>query len=388
MSRILISLEIPVLVPWNARSAVANVVSSFCEVLHADGHEVYINQYPFTYVMELRRKGVVGDRTKKASKVIRFFPKRFREFVKDIQLFYQLRKQYAAVKTVPRPDMVIAWVSYGSTIGADLSDHWNVPLYSIYDNPLNEEYTIAFGFRSLFYRYIEWCEKRMLLASKAIIVYSHAVSDHLNSKYAIQAPFFYRQFVDYYKSVHSAPQRKDAHFNFVYIGSFFIWHDLDKLLVAFKRLIKRVPHARLLLVGAGTEFERIKQFSDSMNLQNHVVFTGYADDERLVDILQVADVAIIPGALWFHAPVKLFQYASNGLPVLSVHTPTIAEIANGSDDIRLFDRIENIDRIMEEVIQERSVKRDRSSSLIKWFDEQYGKKAMSAFFKKMFADTR
>jgi glycosyltransferase involved in cell wall biosynthesis len=141
-------------------------------------------------------------------------------------------------------------------------------------------------------------------------------------------------------------------------------------------------------VGAGTEFERIKQFSDSMDLQEYVVFTGYADDNRLVDILQVADVAIIPGALWFHAPVKLFQYASNGLPVLSIDTPTIREIASGSDDIRLFDRIEDIDRIMEEVMREKSGKRERSASLINWFEEQYGKQAMSSFFRNMFSATR
>jgi hypothetical protein len=47
MKRVLISLEIPDLNPWNRFSAVACVIVSMGKVLKDGGFDVYINQYRF-----------------------------------------------------------------------------------------------------------------------------------------------------------------------------------------------------------------------------------------------------------------------------------------------------------------------------------------------------
>src|SRR4051812_30543376 len=114
VKRILITVESPGFQPLNRFSAVASVIYSFAELLNKNGYEVYINDQA---VAELKNKQAADDSgagITKAKSVYRFVPKRGREIIKDILKFRALKTLNTQLSAVPRPDVIIAWISYGS----------------------------------------------------------------------------------------------------------------------------------------------------------------------------------------------------------------------------------------------------------------------------------
>jgi glycosyltransferase involved in cell wall biosynthesis len=62
----------------------------------------------------------------------------------------------------------------------------------------------------------------------------------------------------------------------------------EQLLAGFGQLLRRLPQARLLLVGKGERRERLEQLVGELGLGRHVIFTGYRDRD-LPQVLAAAD---------------------------------------------------------------------------------------------------
>jgi phosphatidylinositol alpha-1,6-mannosyltransferase len=62
----------------------------------------------------------------------------------------------------------------------------------------------------------------------------------------------------------------------------------EQLLAGFGELLRRMPEARLLLVGKGERRERLEQLVGDLGLGHRVVFTGYRDRD-LPQVLAAAD---------------------------------------------------------------------------------------------------
>jgi glycosyltransferase involved in cell wall biosynthesis len=62
----------------------------------------------------------------------------------------------------------------------------------------------------------------------------------------------------------------------------------EQLLVGFGELLRRLPEARLLLVGKGERRDRLEQLVDELELGHRVIFTGYRDRD-LPQVLAAAD---------------------------------------------------------------------------------------------------
>src|SRR5262249_24927745 len=62
----------------------------------------------------------------------------------------------------------------------------------------------------------------------------------------------------------------------------------EQLLAGFGELLRRLPEARLLLVGKGERRDRLEQLVDELGLGHRVIFTGYRDRD-LPQVLAAAD---------------------------------------------------------------------------------------------------
>jgi glycosyltransferase involved in cell wall biosynthesis len=69
-------------------------------------------------------------------------------------------------------------------------------------------------------------------------------------------------------------------------------HEL--LLSAFQRLLKRIPAARLLLVGKGENRGSLEHLARDLDLSDSVIFTGYRDGD-LGEVLAALDCFVLPG---------------------------------------------------------------------------------------------
>jgi len=119
----------------------------------------------------------------------------------------------------------------------------------------------------------------------------------------------------------------------VFVGSFYQWHDIATLLDAFAITLESNPTARLVLVGDGTEREKMMRHASDLKIADMVTFTGYVTHAEVSRYVNAADIAVVPVPamkqdMWL-SPMKLFEYMASGKAVVA---SAMGQIVNVIDD--------------------------------------------------------
>jgi len=88
--------------------------------------------------------------------------------------------------------------------------------------------------------------------------------------------------------------KKGRKFLIGYVGVIGEQEGLDLLLEAAKLIISIRKDVQFAIIGDGTELEKIKSLSKKMGLEDYVDFYGRVNDEKMVDILNTADICVNP----------------------------------------------------------------------------------------------
>jgi len=90
--------------------------------------------------------------------------------------------------------------------------------------------------------------------------------------------------------------KKDRDFLIGFVGVIGEQEGLDLLLEVVSKIIciHKRHDIQFAIIGGGTDLDRIKKLSLSMNLDSFVDFYGRVSDEKLVDILNTVDVCVNP----------------------------------------------------------------------------------------------
>jgi glycosyltransferase involved in cell wall biosynthesis len=122
-----------------------------------------------------------------------------------------------------------------------------------------------------------------------------------------------------------------------FVGSLKPWHGLSILTDAFARLHRRVPQARLLIVGDGPERGNLEADLSARGLQSAVQFTGAVTPNEIPGLLASMSVAVAPypdRADFYFSPLKVYEYMAAGLPVVTSRIGQLAElIEDGTNGI-------------------------------------------------------
>jgi glycosyltransferase involved in cell wall biosynthesis len=102
-------------------------------------------------------------------------------------------------------------------------------------------------------------------------------------------------------------------FVFLHIGAFNAQKNQAFLLEAFSALLKRMPQARLLLVGDGERRPSCEARAEMLGLRNQVSFLGLRDD--IPALLSAADAFVLP-SLHEGLPLTLVEAQCAGLPCI------------------------------------------------------------------------
>lgn len=105
-----------------------------------------------------------------------------------------------------------------------------------------------------------------------------------------------------------------------FVGTLKPWHGLPGLIEAFEMLHRRIPEARLLIVGDGPERENLQEDLASRGLAGAAEFTGAVAPGEIPGLLASMDVAVAPypdGANFYFSPLKVYEYLAAGLPVVA-----------------------------------------------------------------------
>ncbi len=109
-----------------------------------------------------------------------------------------------------------------------------------------------------------------------------------------------------------------------YFGRLKRYKSIDHLLLALATVRRRIPAARLVIVGEGDDRKRLEQIARDLGMENAVDFTGFVSLEKKVELLQ---------RVWFK--VTTSSKEGWGLTVLEANacgTPVIASNVPGLRD--------------------------------------------------------
>ena len=122
----------------------------------------------------------------------------------------------------------------------------------------------------------------------------------------------------------------------VFVGSFYQWHDLGTLLDAFAIVLRSNPDARLVLVGDGTEREKMMKRAADLSIAGSVTFTGYVTHAEVSRYVNAADIAVVPVPamtqdMWL-SPMKLFEYMASGRAVVASAMGQIVNVVRDGEN--------------------------------------------------------
>jgi len=118
----------------------------------------------------------------------------------------------------------------------------------------------------------------------------------------------------------------------VFMGHIRKYQGLELLIDAMPDIIKKIPKARLLVIGTGPLEPQLKNKVGKLNLNKYVTFTGYIESSEEIDKLMatcaigVAPYEPNPKSFTYYAdPAKPKRYMACGLPVITTRVSWIGE---------------------------------------------------------------
>jgi glycosyltransferase involved in cell wall biosynthesis len=101
-------------------------------------------------------------------------------------------------------------------------------------------------------------------------------------------------------------------------------YGVDRVLRAFAIIQQRLPDARLIVAGDGSQRRSLQKLAPELNLQN-VEFTGQVDHNKVFELYDAADI-YMNGSEIDNQPLSLLEAFACGLPVVTTEAGGIPDI--------------------------------------------------------------
>lgn len=111
---------------------------------------------------------------------------------------------------------------------------------------------------------------------------------------------------------------------------------IDGVIRAMPDVLKRMPDAKLLIVGKGPAMTALQSLVIRMDLEKAVVFTGYVSDEDFPKAFAAADVLAINSPVETQSLIVLEAFAT-GVPVVGADAGAIPDVVVPGENGYLFD---------------------------------------------------
>jgi glycosyltransferase involved in cell wall biosynthesis len=152
----------------------------------------------------------------------------------------------------------------------------------------------------------------------------------------------------------------------LFVGRVASEKSIDKIIKALAIIKKRNSgKEKLLIVGNGPAMDELKQLTQSLKVEEDVIFTGTVSYEEIQHYYKMAYVFTIASTTETFGIVTIEALAS-GTPVLAIRAPGAVDIlTDGLDGILVDDDVEKIANALEEIIKEPELREKLSRGALK-----------------------
>jgi glycosyltransferase involved in cell wall biosynthesis len=116
---------------------------------------------------------------------------------------------------------------------------------------------------------------------------------------------------------------EDGRFVILTHGSILPRYGIETAIDALPAILKTAPEVRLRILGEGEQRPALEARVAAFGIQEAVEFTGLRPYSEVPAAIATADLCIVPAAVPWLLPNKLFEYAAMCRPVLSSRSPSV-----------------------------------------------------------------
>jgi glycosyltransferase involved in cell wall biosynthesis len=131
----------------------------------------------------------------------------------------------------------------------------------------------------------------------------------------------------------------------LFLGTLYEFSGLDLYLEQFSQVVKKVPNARLVIVGGGAQLQQLKNITAESGLSEKVIFTGFQPYSLMPQFISLSNLCINPFRINDVTrdiiPLKTLQYLACGKPVLSTPLPGMTDQIKSPQHGIVYASIEN-----------------------------------------------
>lgn len=136
----------------------------------------------------------------------------------------------------------------------------------------------------------------------------------------------------------------------VFLGTTYEFSQLDLLIKRIPQVCKEMPNLKLMIIGAGELDQSIQAKIKEFGLQGRVICCGMIDYSELPKYLSLAKLALLPfqinGITRDIIPIKILQYLSSSLPVVSTPLPDVVTHFPSQVSGIVYSRSDDVDALM------------------------------------------
>ena len=366
-----------------SNSAVASFLNNLGEALEKEGYNVgYFPDKKLHIAKPVIKhsfiKRIVMNFIKKVMPGL-LFNYKFKNYFRRVDL---LNHSFSA--GVKGYDLVLEFCVYGSQVGSLAKTDTNSKHIVIFDSPLDEQFHEMFGKTGAFIKQIKVAEDNSLRSADLIICYSSAVKKFLIEKKLTESAINIVPCIVWKKKSNIIPDISKINIGF--IGSFLSWHKTEILVQAFNQIAGKYPQSELILVGYGEEWQTIKKLADLSPYKDRIELTGYVSEDRLEEIKSTLNIGVMPGSNWYGSPLKLFEYAESGIPIIAPSTPTVNEYFKHNENALIIDpenELQSLTNHLIELIQSKGKRDQLSEAGLKMMQNDFAKERVMSKFVKL-----
>lgn len=370
---------------FNRQSALGSYIFCLARILTTHGYRLSLNGFEFDLSLEQKNVELLHVNTGRRS-LRELIPVFLKEMVRDIRLLNANRNLFSfIIGKQEHYDRILEFYTYGSDLGSELSVKLGIPLTLVYDNPVLEEHSFFHPGQLFFKKLMSRREQQSLQNASSMVVYSEPVRTFLKNQYGIENSIYIHQNVDFSRFEFIGRGNFRSPFVIGFVGSFLPWHRVDLLVSTFIKLCDIGYDIRLLLVGNGMDFEKIRQLVRASKYSSAIEFCGFADGSRLGEMKRRMHIGVMPGSNWYGAPNKIFEYGAAGMAVIAPDTPTIQYLFEDGKEVKLFKWNDEADLFLrlKEMLDDPALLSTLSLNLQQKIKEQYSPEVTYEFYSQL-----
>jgi glycosyltransferase involved in cell wall biosynthesis len=121
-----------------------------------------------------------------------------------------------------------------------------------------------------------------------------------------------------------------------FVGGFYPWHGVDLLVEAFCRIEKKIPCARLVLIGDGPMKAKIVEQCARLGVTEKVSMTGQIAHQKLPEYVCKFHIGVMPDSNNYGSPMKIFEYMALGKPVVVPDYGPLLDVITDGEEGKVF----------------------------------------------------